>query len=61
MISLEKLVETRKLKQKDAAVLFGISRPAASDLVNGTVSKFRIDKLVTMLERSGKSVKIQVA
>ena len=61
MISLEKLVEKRKLKQKDAAVLFGISRPAVSDLVNGKVAKFSIDKLVTMLERSGKSVKIQVA
>ncbi len=61
IIALEKHVTRKKLKQREAAELFGISRPAVSDLVTGKVSKFSIDKLVTMLERAGKTVKVKVA
>ena len=51
----------KRMKQREAAELFGISRPAVSDLVNGKVSKFSIDKLVIMLARAGKFVKVKVA
>lgn len=61
IIALEKHVAKKKLKQREAAELFGISRPAVSDLVTGKVSKFSIDKLVTMLARAGKTVKVKVA
>ena len=61
IIALEKHVTKKKLKQREAAELFGISRPAVSDLVTGKVSKFSIDKLVTMLQRAGKTVKVKVA
>lgn len=61
MIAAEKLMIKKRMKQREAAELFGISRPAVSDLVNGKVSKFSIDKLVIMLTRAGKSVKVKVA
>ena len=61
MISLEKIMTEKRMKQLEASVLFGISRPAVSDLVNGKVAKFSLDKLVTMLERSGKTVRMEVA
>lgn len=61
MISLEKIMREKRMKQLEASVLFGVSRPAVSDLVNGKVAKFSLDKLVTMLERSGKTVRMEVA
>lgn len=51
----------KRMKQREAAELFGISRPAVSDLVNGKVSKFSIDKLVIMLAGARKFVKVKVA
>ena len=53
MLAAKKHIEKKKLKQREAAELFSISRPAISDLVNGKIEKFSIDKLVTMLGRAG--------
>jgi predicted XRE-type DNA-binding protein len=61
MIAAENLNTKKGMKQREAAELFGISRPAVSDRVNGKVSKFSIEKLVIMLARAGKSVKVKVA
>ncbi len=59
-IALEKCITKKKLKQRETSELLGISRPAVSDLVNGKVNKFSIDKLITMLGRAGKTVKVRV-
>lgn len=59
-IALEKHISSKKLKQREAALVLGISRPAVSDLINGKIDKFSIDKLVMLLERTGKTVKVKV-
>lgn len=60
-IALEKHITKAKMKQWEAAIVLGISRPAVSDLVNGKIEKFSIDKLVMLLQRTGKTVKVKVA
>ncbi len=61
MIALRDIIEKKKLRQHQAAELFGVNRPEVSNLVNGQIQKFSIDKLIMMLERSGKTVEVKVA
>ena len=60
MMMIEDLINTRKLKQKDAAKLFGVSQPRISDLKRGKMDAFTIDSLVTMLASAGMRVKVDV-
>ena len=47
------LIENRKLTQKSAARLFGVTQPRVSDLVRGKIGLFSIEGLVDMLTRAG--------
>ncbi|HEX5869784.1 MAG TPA: XRE family transcriptional regulator [Longimicrobium sp.] len=60
MMEIEDIIEQRKLRQKDAACLFGVSQPRISDLVRGKIDTFTIDSLVTMLAHAGVSVELKV-
>lgn len=53
MIQVEKIIHERGLKQKQAAVLFGVSQPRISELKRGKIDEFTIDSLVNMLGRAG--------
>ena len=44
------------ITQKEAALRFGVPRLRVSELVNGRISKFTIDKLVNMAARVGLNV-----
>lgn len=61
MIQVDEWIKTEHLKQEEAAQVLQISRPRVSDVVRGKTSKFTIDALVDMLERTGKHVTVQVA
>ena len=58
MIQLRKVSEARRLKQAEAAALFGISQPRISDLVRGKINLFSIDTLVNTLAHAGVRVSL---
>lgn len=60
MLSLRRFIESQGWTQKKAALFFGESQPRISDLMNGDIERFSIDKLVKMLSQSGMEVKIEV-
>lgn len=53
MISLQKAIAARGLKQADAAKLLGVTQPRVSDLMRGRIDLFSIDTLIDMLARLG--------
>jgi predicted XRE-type DNA-binding protein len=46
-----KLLENRKLQQKEIAALLGIKQPEVSHLMNGHFNRFAINKLLDFLKR----------
>lgn len=60
MIALTCTMRERKLKQRQAAALFGVSQPRISDLKRGRMEAFTIDSLVDMLAHAGMRVKVEV-
>lgn len=61
MAELATWIESRDLKQVEAARILMVSRPRVSDLVNRKAAKFTIDTLIEMLLRAGKKVTLAVA
>ena len=51
-------IQLNGLKHGQAAEILHVTRPRVSDVVNGKLSKFSIDSLVTMVIRTGKKVEI---
>ena len=47
--------------QTRAAAELGISQPRVSDLLNGKLSRFSLDALVTILAKLGSNVELRVA
>lgn len=60
MYAISDIIEDRKLKQRQAAALFGVSQPRISDLKRGKMEAFTIDSLVDMLAHAGMRVKVSV-
>jgi len=53
MIVLRDIITDNEWSQADAAQQMGLTQPRVSDLVNGRIEKFSIDKLMTCLYRVG--------
>lgn len=53
MTEILRIMRDHGLKQKQAAVLFGVSQPRISDLKRGKIDEFTIDSLVNMLGHAG--------
>lgn len=53
MIALRDIISDKAWSQADAAGHMGLTQPRISDLVNGRIEKFSIDKLMTCLYRVG--------
>lgn len=49
------------LTQADAAKVLGVTRPNLSNLLNGHIHLFTIDRLVNMLEAAGRHVVFSIA
>ena len=60
LIAVQKLIKSRKLKQKDAAKLLRVSQPRVSDLTRGRIDLFSTDALIDMLARLGVRVRLNV-
>ena len=61
MAEVSRLIQTRKLTQRSAASLLGVTQPRISDLIRGKIDLFSIDTLVNMLARAGMRIQLRVA
>jgi predicted XRE-type DNA-binding protein len=59
MLELRKFIEKKKLTQKEAAKFFGETQPRISNLLNGHIERFSVDKLIAMLHKAGVRVHIE--
>jgi predicted XRE-type DNA-binding protein len=60
MLDLWKFIQSQKWTQAEAAIFFGETQPRISNLMNGDIDRFGIDKLVQMLARAGMNVRVLV-
>jgi len=60
MIAIKDTVRSWKTTQAQAARRLGITQPRLNDLLNGKISKFSLDTLMTLATRAGLKVKIEV-
>ena len=58
MVSLQKVITVRGLKQAEAAKRLGVTQPRVSDLMRGRIDLFSIDTLIDMLARLGIRAKV---
>ncbi len=58
MVSLQKAIARRRLKQAEAAKIFGVSQPRVSDLLRGRLDLFSTETLIDMLAHLGIRVKL---
>jgi predicted XRE-type DNA-binding protein len=60
MLDLRKFIKAQKWTQSEAAMFFGETQPRISNLMNGDIDRFGIDKLVQMLSQAGMDVRVLV-
>ncbi|MCI0439768.1 MAG: XRE family transcriptional regulator [Chloroflexi bacterium] len=60
MIQLQKLITSRRLKQREAAKALRVTQPRISDLLRGRIDLFSTDMLIDMLARLGARVRFSV-
>ncbi|MCE5242447.1 MAG: helix-turn-helix transcriptional regulator [Syntrophobacteraceae bacterium] len=60
-IEVFRILDGRKLKQREIGALLGISQPDVSRLMNGHFSRFSKDKLFDFLKRLNCKVTIHIA
>jgi predicted XRE-type DNA-binding protein len=60
MLDLRKFIQSQNWTQAEAAVFFGETQPRISNLMNGDIDRFGIDKLVQMLSCAGMNVQVLV-
>ena len=60
MLNIKRFIQAQGWTQKQAALFFGETQPRISDLINGDIERFSIDKLVMMLVRAGMNVRVEV-
>ncbi len=56
-----KILEDKRLKQREIADLLGVAQPDVSHLMNGHFSRFTTDKLLDFLKRLDRKVTIKVS
>ena len=59
MIAIRDIIDSKGWEQKEAAEHLGITQPRVSDLKNGRIEKFSIDKLMNCLYKIGFRFKPQ--
>ena len=60
LIQVQKAIESRRLKQAEAATLLHVTQPRVSDLLRGRIDLFSTDSLIDMLARLGVGVRLVV-
>lgn len=57
---INRIIESRKLNQGEAAKLMGVTQPKISDISRGRLESFSIDRLIEYLNRLDQDVEIVV-
>ena len=60
ILDLQKYIQEQNWTQTQAASFFQETQPRISNLMNGDIERFSIDKLVTMIVQAGMQIKIEV-
>ena len=60
LIQVQKAIESKRLKQAEAAKILRVTQPRVSDLLRGRIDLFSTDSLIDMLARLGVGVRIVV-
>lgn len=60
MLDLRHYIQSQGWTQEQAAAFFRETQPRISNLMNGEISRFSIDKLLILLGRAGMHVKVEV-
>ncbi|MEM8830142.1 MAG: helix-turn-helix transcriptional regulator [Cyanobacteria bacterium P01_G01_bin.19] len=60
ILDLQKYIKKQEWTQKEAAEFFNETQPRISNLMNGDVERFSIDKLVQMIVKAGIQIKVEV-
>lgn len=60
VMEIESSIKKRKLTQKEAADMFGISQPKLSELLNGHFRGYSVERLIHFLNELGKDVDIVI-
>ena len=61
MTAVRGVVEGWQLTQAEAAKRLSITQPRLNDLMRGRIGKFSLDALIVLAERSGLSVRLEIA
>ncbi len=60
MLNIKGFIQTKGWTQKQAALFFDETQPRISDLMNGDIDRFTIDKLVMMIAKTGMDIRFEV-
>ena len=60
IIDLQRYIKKQKWTQQEAADFFNETQPRISNLMNGDIERFSIDKLVQMIVKAGMKVTVEV-
>ena len=60
LIEVQKIIASRRLKQRAAAKILRVSQPRVGDLLSGRIDVFSTDALIDMLTRLGARVRLIV-
>ncbi|MEY2856075.1 MAG: hypothetical protein RLZZ74_384 [Cyanobacteriota bacterium] len=60
MLALREYIQLMGWTQEQAAEFFQETQPRISNLINGEISRFSVDKLINMLARAGMKVKVEI-
>ena len=60
VIQVQKLITSRRFKQRTAAKLLGVTQPRVGDLLRGRIDLFSTDAVIDMLARLGAQVRLTV-
>lgn len=60
-VQVFRVLQARKLKQKQIGAILGIAQPDVSHLMNGHFSRLTTDKLLDFLRRLNQKVRIEVS
>jgi predicted XRE-type DNA-binding protein len=60
MLDIRRFIQSQQWTQAEAAMFFGETQPQISNLMNGDIDRFEIDKLIQMLSLAGMDVRVLV-
>ena len=60
ILDLQKYIKKQEWTQQEAAIFFNETQPRISNLMNGDIERFSIDKLIQMIFKAGMKIKVEV-